>query len=348
LNSALLWRPTAFSDIIGQKSVVNQLTSFFNSPDTPQAFILTGMRGVGKTTARIISSAVNCTGLARGKEIEPCGTCSSCVSIKEGKFPDVTEIDGASNTGVDDVRRLIDSASYHTVIGKARVYIIDECHMLSRNAWNALLKTIEEPPADTYFILVTTEYGKIPDTIKSRCQTLFFKPVSFADLKQYLITKEVGLEQAELIASHSDGSVREALMLLDKISAVGFDNTSGTLGLESKKYISDLVEALINKQYHTLITLVEQAVSNGFDFARLCKMLTKFSIDFVVCAMTGSTAMAEVFGDFIESKKDLLAAGKIDGIKLFFKLFRLQQDLAYRNDKDLFLAGVIDAFYCGD
>ena len=219
------YRPNTLRELVGQDVLVRTLLSSINQDKIAHAFILSGIRGVGKTTAaRIIAKALNCIGKDGNlnKASEPCGICSNCLAIANSTFPDVLEMDAASKTGVDDVREIIDNISYATSIGRYKVYIIDEVHMLSNNAFNALLKTLEEPPSHVKFIFATTEIKKIPITIISRCQRFDLKRLSNQDiinhLKNILDKESFQVEEKvlNLIANLSEGSMRDSLSLLDQ------------------------------------------------------------------------------------------------------------------------------------
>ncbi len=187
------YRPQNFSELIGQEALVRTLTNAINMGRLAHAWMLTGIRGIGKTTtARIIAKALNCE---QGPTAEPCGKCSACVSIRDGRNVDVLEIDAASNTGVDNIREIIDSARYAPTSARFKVYIIDEVHMLSKSAFNALLKTLEEPPSHVKFVLATTEVRKIPITVLSRCQRFDLRRVETAELIKHfaqVLQKENG------------------------------------------------------------------------------------------------------------------------------------------------------------
>ena len=226
------YRPQTFADLIGQEVLVRTLTNAFASGRIAHAFVLTGIRGIGKTTtARIIARGLNCIGADGNGEptTTPCGVCANCVAIAEDRHVDVIEMDAASRTGVDDVREIIDSVQYAPTSARYKVYIIDEVHMLSKNAFNALLKTLEEPPPHVKFIFATTEIRKIPVTIISRCQRFDLKRVELDELSAHLIgiaqKENVTLpeECARLIATAAEGSVRDALSLLDQAIALHTD-----------------------------------------------------------------------------------------------------------------------------
>ncbi len=258
---ARTWRPKRFADLIGQDALVRTLTNAFASGRLAHAFLLTGVRGVGKTTtARIIARALNCTG-EDGKrtvpEAEPCGACDNCRAIAEDRHVDVIEMDAASRTGVDDIRELIDGVRYLPTMGRAKVYIIDEVHMLSNNAFNALLKTLEEPPAHVKFIFATTEARRIPVTVISRCQRFDLRRVDSEVLARHFtaIAKAEGAEieadAVALIARAADGSVRDGLSLLDQAigqrteSAIDAAMVRDMLGLADRTQVFDLFEAVM-------------------------------------------------------------------------------------------------------
>ena len=222
------YRPATFDELIGQDVLVRTLTNAIRLNRVHHAFILTGVRGIGKTTtARLIARALNCVGPdgTGGPTIEPCGVCVHCVAIAEDRDVDVLEMDAASNTGVDDVREIIDSARYRPVAAKFKIYIIDEVHMLSRNAFNALLKTLEEPPEHVKFVFATTEIRKVPVTILSRCQRFDLRRLDEAELAAHLADiagregAAVSDEAIALLARAADGSVRDGLSLLDRVIA---------------------------------------------------------------------------------------------------------------------------------
>lgn len=217
------WRPRQFAEVVGQPHVVKTLLNGLRQGRLAHAYLFSGPRGVGKTTtARLLAKAINCRNQQDG---EPCGECASCVAIGEGNFIDTVEIDAASNTGVDDIRKLREGIRYAPIEGTAKMYIIDEVHMLSQGAFNALLKTLEEPPEHAYFCLATTEPQKIPATIMSRCQRFDFRRVPAADIRAHLEricrNEEVKfeIEALDLLARRADGSVRDGLSLLDQVIA---------------------------------------------------------------------------------------------------------------------------------
>jgi len=217
------WRPRRFEDLVGQPHVGKTILNGLRQGRMAHAYLFSGPRGVGKTTAaRLVAHALNCLD---PQNAEPCGKCDSCVAITDGRFIDVIEIDAASNTGVDDIRKLREGIRYSPIEGKTKVYIIDEVHMLSSGAFNALLKTLEEPPDHAYFCLATTESQKIPATIISRCQRFDFRRVSVAELRGHLRhiceSDNVQFEEEalDIIARKADGSVRDSLSLLDQVLA---------------------------------------------------------------------------------------------------------------------------------
>ena len=238
------YRPNDFDTLIGQDGLVRTLSNALKFGRIAQSFMLTGVRGVGKTTtARIIAKALNCSNIDENGNppVKPCGSCDNCAEITSGNHIDVVEMDAASNTGIDDIREIIESTQYTPTMGRYKVYILDEIHMLSKNAFNGLLKTLEEPPAHIKFIFATTEIGKVPVTILSRCQRFDLRRVQASDLyKHYLnIANLEGFsveeEAIQTIARCADGSVRDGLSMLDQALALS----------ENKKITSELVNSML-------------------------------------------------------------------------------------------------------
>ena len=224
------WRPQRFSDLVGQDVVVHTLKNALQSGNLAHAYLLCGIRGVGKTTiARLMAMAVNCEQPDQG---EPCGSCSACQGISTGANLDVQEMDAASHTGVDDVREILDGVRYPPNSLKTKVYIIDEAHMLSKSAFNALLKTLEEPPARVMFILATTESEKLPVTVRSRCQRFDLRRLGQGEISDYLAhvfaEEKVAADENAVaaIAQAADGSVRDALSLAERVFAYNSDKLS--------------------------------------------------------------------------------------------------------------------------
>ena len=276
------YRPSDFNTLIGQGSMVRTLKNAFESGRLAHAFILTGVRGVGKTTtARIIARALNCVGVdgSGGTTIEPCGKCEPCQAISEGRLVDVLEMDAASRTGVDDVRELIDGVRYKPVSARYKVYIIDEVHMLSRNAFNALLKTLEEPPAHVKFIFATTEIRKVPVTVLSRCQRFDLRRVDIetlsANFKWIAQVEGIPITDAAiaLIARAADGSVRDGQSLLDQVFATGMKDSQELnegsvreiLGLVSRENSFDLFEFVMSGNIVGALEQLDNDYANGAD-----------------------------------------------------------------------------------
>src|SRR5450432_380869 len=247
------WRPRRFSELVGQEHVVRALSNALDSDRMHHAFLFTGTRGVGKTTiARIFAKSLNCE---RGQSSNPCGECAACLDIDAGRFMDMIEIDAASNTGVDDVREVIENAQYSPSRGRFKVYLIDEVHMLSKSAFNALLKTLEEPPPHVKFLLATTDPQKLPVTVLSRCLQFSLKRLS-ANLigeRLKLIAAAENLEfepaAAALLARAAEGSMRDALSLMDQLIAFGGGalsetNTRLMLGTIDRGHVGRLIDAL--------------------------------------------------------------------------------------------------------
>jgi len=273
------YRPETFTDLVGQDAMVRTLKNAFAADRIAQAFIMTGIRGTGKTTtARIIAKGMNCIGPdgQGGPTTDPCGVCEHCSAIIEGRHVDVMEMDAASRTGVDDIREIIDSVQYRAASARYKIYIIDEVHMLSTNAFNALLKTLEEPPAHVKFIFATTEIRKVPVTVLSRCQRFDLRRIE-PEVMIALMRKIASAESAEitddalaLITRAAEGSARDATSLLDQAISHGAGETTADqvramLGLADRGRVLDLFEAIIRGDASAALAELGAQYSDGAD-----------------------------------------------------------------------------------
>ena len=272
------WRPKTFADLVGQQHVVKALQNALDKGRLHHAYLLTGTRGVGKTTiARILAKSLNCENAQHG---EPCGQCQSCRDIDAGRFVDLLEIDAASNTGIDNIREVLENAQYAPTAGKYKVYIIDEVHMLSKSAFNAMLKTLEEPPEHVKFILATTDPHKVPITVLSRCLQFVLRnltPQQVADhLTHVLKTEKIVYEPAALalLGRAAQGSMRDALSLLDQAIAMGSGSVKETdvrdmIGAVDKRYLYELLTFLMEQDGTQLMQKAQEMAGNavGFDSA---------------------------------------------------------------------------------
>jgi DNA polymerase-3 subunit gamma/tau len=268
------WRPQTFEEVVDQKHIARTIQNAIRLRRIAHAFLFTGERGVGKTSvARILAKALNC---AEGPTPSPCNTCKSCEEITKGISMDVLEIDGASNTGVDDIRELREKIRYAPVSSRYKVYIIDEVHMLSTNAFNALLKTLEEPPPHAIFILATTEPHKIPDTILSRCQRFDFKRISLPgiidNLKKIVSDEKIEISEQALflIARASEGSMRDAQSILERIISyagekVEEEQVQEVLGVLDQRLLSEFSSALIERDDKKCLDVIDRIYASGYD-----------------------------------------------------------------------------------
>ncbi len=273
------WRPANFQQMVGQEHVVQALVNALDSNRLHHAYLFSGTRGVGKTTiARIFAKSLNCE---QGIGSNPCGSCSSCAEIDEGRSVDLIEIDAASRTGVDDMRELLDNVQYAPTRGRFKIYLIDEVHMLSRHSFNALLKTLEEPPPHVKFLLATTDPQKVPVTVLSRCLQFNLKRMSRAQILsqlQYLTEQEsVAADALALgqVASAADGSMRDALSLLDQAIGYGGGEVSAEaveamLGSISRDYLSRLFDALLQRQTVAMVQQARAVIETNPDYQRVC------------------------------------------------------------------------------
>ncbi|MCD8328934.1 MAG: DNA polymerase III subunit gamma/tau [Ruminococcus sp.] len=275
------WRPLSFDDVVSQSYITTTLKNQIIAGKTAHAYLFTGSRGTGKTTcARIFAKTINCPNMHDG---EPCLECDICKSAENQSLTDIVEIDAASNTGVDDVRQLKESALYLPEQTRYKVYIIDEVHMLSNNAFNALLKLLEEPPEHIKFILATTEVHKIPPTILSRCQRFDFSRIKPDDIKNrllYIASKEgfvLHEDAAELIAKLSDGGMRDALSMTDQCTAysdeVTIDTVTTAVGISGREYVFDILLAIMSNDTAKAINGINELYSMSKDMQKLCEEL---------------------------------------------------------------------------
>ena len=306
------YRPQNFEDLLGQDALVQTLTNAIKNNRLHHAYILRGIRGVGKTTtARLIARALNCTGIDGngGPTISPCGQCDNCKAIASGRHMDVMELDAASHTGVDDVRELLDSSRYAPTNARYKVYIIDEVHMLSKGAFNALLKTLEEPPAHVKFIFATTEIRKVPVTILSRCQRFDLQRLSTETLKT-LFTKILGKENIpytdeslDIIAKAADGSARDGLSLLDQAIVLSNGDiktevVKKMLGLADRSQTLSLFENLVKGNMEEVLNNVSEQYTNGATPMIILQDLINITHDMakikIVPQMLNSTTLSEI------------------------------------------------------
>jgi DNA polymerase-3 subunit gamma/tau len=311
------WRPLDFDEIIGQDHITSPLKNQITSKTYGHAYIFSGTRGTGKTsTAKIFARAVNCLDNTTGN---PCNVCENCLSILEDQFIDVVEMDAASNNSVDDIRELREHVKFAPSKGKYKVYIIDEVHMLSQGAFNALLKTLEEPPEYVIFILATTEAQKIPATILSRCQRFDFKRISYENILKRLeyICKKIEVEYEEealkLIIQKSDGAVRDSLSSLDQCLSVGgnrltIENVVDVLGVVEKTQIVLLVQFLTTKQTSESLMTVDNVLKQGKDLNQFLNGLIEVYRDLLIVKMVENNynALINASEEYIQSLVDVV------------------------------------------
>jgi DNA polymerase-3 subunit gamma/tau len=279
------WRPQNFEEVVGQRPITQTLQNAISQNRVSHAFLFTGARGVGKTsTARILAKALNCE---KGPQINPCNQCTTCNEITHGNSIDVIEIDGASNRGIDEIRELRENVRYTPAKSRYKIYIIDEVHMLTREAFNALLKTLEEPPPHIIFIFATTEPHKIPATILSRCQRYDFKRIPLREimgsLKRIIEEERIQISQRGIfsIAQESEGSLRDAQSLLDQVISYGGkeirdEDIVEVLGLIDRKILYDTIEAIASRDAERCMEIIEHVYHYGVDLQHFCRELLQY------------------------------------------------------------------------
>ena len=333
------WRPQKFDDVVGQPAVTRTLRNAIASNRIAHAFVFAGQRGSGKTTtARILARALNCM---NGPTVDPCGECDACVEIAQGRDMDVLEIDAASHTGIDNIREVVISGlSISPVRDRYKIFIIDEVHQLSTPSFNALLKSIEEPPAHVLFIMATTELHKIPDTILSRSQVFEFRAFPTRIIADHLkrMVKEEGIEVPDaalaLIARAAEGSMRDAQSALDQVMAfagqtITVDDVATVLGLVGRDLLFEVIEAVIAEDGPRAFAATDRAVESGHDLRLIIRELTKVVRDMMMVAVDPSRAGE---GDLAEGEIERLTVlakqfSREDLMRAFDLLAKAEQDI---------------------
>lgn len=337
------FRPLKFEDMVGQEHITKTLKNQIMAGRVGHAYLLNGGRGTGKTTtAKILARAVNCLNPQNG---EPCNECEICKAALAGSLTDIVEMDAASNNSVDDIRAIRDEVNFLPTLAKYRVYIIDEVHMLSAGAFNALLKTLEEPPAHVKFILATTEPQKLPATILSRCQRFDFKKISNEDISKrlkYVCDEskiEITKEALSIISVLAEGAMRDALSILERCLQEGNEKIDEDLvkdlvGIPKLTFISKILEAVIENDIETTIKTVEEIMAQGKDLNNLLWELIKYTKDILVWKTTGKLD--------IYSKEELKQISEISEkvskeklLKIIYTLSELENDMKWSSQKSV-------------
>ena len=356
------WRPKAFADVVGQEHITETLRRQVAQGRLSHAYLFTGTRGTGKTTcAKILAKAVNCQNPVDG---DPCNACPACLGIDNGSLLDVMELDAASNNGVDHVRALRDEAIYSPASVKYRVYIVDEVHMLSTAAFNALLKILEEPPAHLIFILATTELHKVPATILSRCQRFAFKRIQPQDIARRLtyVAGQEGIDLDEgaagLLSRLADGALRDALSLLDQCAAAG-GRVDGrrvldVLGLAGNLQTAKLMEHILARDVQAALLLLDKLYAGGKDVGVLLGELSALARDLLIRMTAPEGGAALLSGGYDDGLMDSLCRG-VSPTRMIHMAVQLQNTLAAlpmsanrRTDGELCLMRLCDESLCGD
>ena len=344
------FRPLNFSEMVGQEHITRTLRNQVIEQRVGHAYLFNGGRGTGKTSAaKILARAVNCL---NPKDGEPCNECEICKAILSGSLTDVVEMDAASNNSVEDIRAIRDEVNFLPTRAKYRVYIIDEVHMLSTGAFNALLKTLEEPPEHVKFILATTEPQKLPATILSRCQRFDFKRISTQDIIKRLeiICKEsniqISKEALELIAILSEGAMRDAISILERCAAeqteeINEDKVRDLVGIPKITYINKLAKGIINKEPEEAINIVNTILEEGKDIDNFLWELIKYIKDILVYK---STSKLEIYNQIKNIKELADSTNKERLLRLIYELSELANNIKWSSQKAImFEAGIIKA-----
>lgn len=341
--SARKYRPSTFVSVVGQKSTTTTLKSAIKSSHLAQAYLFCGPRGVGKTTcARIFAKTINCSNLT--SDTEPCNECDSCKSFNDSRSYNIHELDAASNNSVDDIRTLIEQVRIPPQVSRYSVYIIDEVHMLSQAAFNAFLKTLEEPPKHALFILATTEKHKILPTILSRCQIFDFNRIQIKDTVEYLknISEKEGIayevDAFNLIAQKADGAMRDALSIFDQVVSfsdnhVTYQKVIENLNILDYDYYFSLTDAFLQNQVNTCLLAFDEILNKGFDAHNFINGLSRHFRDLLVCKSPNTLQLLEVGDNIKEKYKEQSAKCEDDFIFRALEVCN-EADVSYRTSKN--------------
>lgn len=343
--TARKWRPQKFEDVVGQEHITATLKNAIKSNRIAHAYIFTGPRGVGKTTtARILAKALNCE---NPKDFEPCNECLMCKSINDSQTMDIIEIDGASNRGIDEIRTLRESVKYAPTRGKYKIYIIDEVHMLTKESFNAFLKTLEEPPAHTIFVFATTDIHKVPLTIISRCQRFDFRRIQLDTIKQTLsnIAKEENIsiddKTLTLIAKKADGALRDAQSLFDQVISfcgekIDSETVAKMLNLIDDDLFFTISDAVLEKDFNIVFQTTNKIYQNGWDFIDFTDGLLEHFRNILSVILTERTELVETAEVYRKKYANYIQTfSKGDLLRILNYLSKLQQELRYSNNQKL-------------
>ena len=331
------WRPESFADLVGQEHISRTLSRAVTSGQTSHAYLFTGPRGTGKTsTAKILARALNC---AEGPTLTPCGVCDSCRSISDGSSMDVFEIDAASNRGIDEIRDLRESVKFAPTEGHYKIYIIDEVHMLTTEAFNALLKTLEEPPERVIFILATTEPHKVPATIQSRCQRYDFHRITVTEIRDRLIyvckESDIAAEEdaLDIIAAQADGGMRDALSILDQCMALAegtltAERVQEALGLVGRAWIRRMAGEIAARDAAALIAQLSELLQSGRELKQVLAELAQYFRRLMIAGVGGAVSAAELCaGDAEELRMDAAQFTQEEIMSILRRLNETMQEL---------------------
>ena len=345
LVTARKWRPQVFSSVAGQEHITETLKNAIKNNRIAHAYLFTGPRGVGKTTtARIFAKALNCTNL---KNAEPCNECDNCKDIQNSQLLDIIEIDGASNRGIDEVRTLRESVKYAPTRGKYKIYIIDEVHMLTKESFNAFLKTLEEPPEHTIFIFATTDVHKVPLTIISRCQRFDFRRIQMDTIKETLLqiakAENIKIDDKTLtiISKKADGALRDAESYFDQVVSfcgdkIDSETVAKMLNLIDDEIYFEISDAILNKNFKSVFEVTNKIYDNGWDFIDFMEGLIEHFRNIMTVILTEKTSLTETADVYRNKYMDYIDKfSEGDLLRVLNFLTKVQQELKYSQNQKL-------------